>query len=121
MASTSLISLTVTHKGALYPVSLLPDSTLASLQDRLEELTSVPPSLQKLLFKGRNSRTAHGDATLTEAGLKDGMKVQMLGSTTEELGGMNAAEKKWDRISRERASKAPMKVRVISVTFSTIA
>jgi hypothetical protein len=80
----------------------------------LEELTSVPPSLQKLLYKGKKpSSGADNEITLSQAGFKHGIKVQMLGSTTEELGSLQAAEseqKRRDRILRERALKAPTKV-----------
>jgi hypothetical protein len=54
--------------------------------------------------------------TLLAAGIKDGTKIQMLGSTTEEIGGMHAVEneqKRRDQIMRERALKAPTKVHAI--------
>ena len=65
------MNLTVTFRGTTHPLSVLPDSTLEALQLQLEELTSVPPSLQKLLYKGKKPRISP-DATLEEAGLKDG-------------------------------------------------
>jgi hypothetical protein len=113
--SSSLISFTVTHRGTPYPLTLRPDSTLASLHVQLEELTGVPPSLQKLLYKTR-MKTPGNDASIVEAGIKDGLKVQMLGSTPQEIGGLQAAEneqQRIDRIMRERAMKAPVKVRLI--------
>lgn len=114
MSANTPISLTVTHRGTPYSFSLLPDTTLAALQIRLEELTSVPPSLQKLLYKGKKSSLAADDeTTLSQAGFKNGMKIQMLGSTTSELDTLQAVEseqKKRDRILRERALKAPTKV-----------
>lgn len=114
MSADSCISVTVSYRGTSYPLALLPDSTLAALQVQLEELTSVPPSLQKLLYKGKKAGLgAEHEATLSEAGLKNGMKIQMLGSTTEELGSLQAIEseqKRRDRILRERALKAPTKV-----------
>ena len=105
------IHLTFTHRGTAHPLSLLPDSTLAYLHERLEELTSVPPENQKLLYKGK--RTVSSDATITEAGLKDGMKVQLIGPTAEELGGLKTTEsehQRKERILRERAQRAPVKV-----------
>ena len=103
--------LTFTHRGTAHPLSLLPDATLAYLHERLEELTSVPPENQKLLYKGK--RTVSNDATITEAGLKDGMKVQLIGPTAEELGGLKTTEsehQRKERILRERAQRAPVKV-----------
>lgn len=114
MSSPTHISLSVTHRGKLYPLSLLPDSTLQALQAHLEELTSVPPSLQKLIYKGKKLTHDSAEVTLSQAGITDGIKVQMLGSTTQELGGLKTAEdeqKKKERILRERALKAPTKAR----------
>ena len=106
---SSPISLTVSFRGKPHVLSLLPDSTLAVLHSQLEELTEVPPHLQKLLYKrqklnGSDSKTM----TLVQAGLKDGATIQMLGSTTKDLDEMRAVEKENQR--RERAPKAPVKV-----------
>jgi hypothetical protein len=91
-----------------------------SLHIQLEELTGVPPSLQKLLYKGKKP-PGDGDATIAEAGIKEGLKVQMLGSTPQEIGGLKAAEdeqQKRNRILRERALKAPTKVRSTGTSSS---
>ncbi len=107
----SAIELNVSHRGTTYSLSLLPDSTSDALQARLEELTSVPPSNQKLLHKGKKPIT--GDETIIDAGLKSGMKVQMLGSTAEEIGELRNVEdehQRKERILRERALKPQTKV-----------
>lgn len=107
------MNLTISHRGQSYSLSLLPDDTLAVLHARLEELTSTPPQLQKLLYKGKNSKALDDQVTLTQAGLKDGMKIQMLGTTANELDGVKAVEddqQKRDRIMKERALKGPTKV-----------
>ncbi|CCM01367.1 uncharacterized protein FIBRA_03417 [Fibroporia radiculosa] len=114
------MELTITHRGNAYHINLLSDDTIAMLQSRLEELTSVPPSFQKLLYKGKKP-SLKDDNTLAQAGLKDGMKVQMLGSTAEELGGMRAVEdehSRRERIMRERAAKAHAKVRSTGASSS---
>lgn len=115
MASISAQSLdfTVTHRGNSYPVSLCPDATVDQLQSTLEELTSVPRANQKLLYKGKKSALREGDA-LAAAGFKTGLKVQMLGSTAEELGEMKQVEgehQRQERIMKERALKPQAKVR----------
>ncbi|KDR80828.1 hypothetical protein GALMADRAFT_241288 [Galerina marginata CBS 339.88] len=107
------ISINVAFRGQNHVLSLLPDSALAELHARLEELTEVPPSLQKLLYKGKKP-SASSDVTLGQAGIKDGIKIQMLGSTDKELDGMKAVEsenQRRERIMRERALKAPVKLR----------
>ncbi|THG94545.1 hypothetical protein EW026_g6948 [Hermanssonia centrifuga] len=108
----SAIELNVSHRGTTYPLSLLPDSTFDALQARLEELTSVPPSNQKLLYKGK--KPIFGDETIIDAGFKSGMKVQMLGSTAEEIGELRNVEdehQRKERILRERAQKPQTKLR----------
>jgi len=107
------ISLTVSFRGKNHSISISPESTLQELHSRIEELTEVPPSLQKLLYKGKKA-TPSDETTIAEAGLKNGTKIQMLGSTSKELDSMKAVEnenQRRERIMRERALKAPVKVR----------
>ncbi|KAF9818272.1 hypothetical protein IEO21_02900 [Rhodonia placenta] len=107
------IELNVSHRGTTHRLSLLPNDTITALQARLEELTSMPPSLQKLLYKGKKPHLQDDD-TLSQAGFKNGIKIQLIGPTAEELGGMRAVEderNRRERIMRERAAKSPIKVR----------
>jgi len=71
--------------------------------------------LQKLLYKGKKpSSGAQDETTLSQAGIKHGIKIQMIGSTTEQLRSLQTAEseqKKRDRILRERGLKPPTKLR----------
>ena len=98
-------------------LSVLPDSTLSALQAHLEELTSVPSSQQKLLYKGKKATSSQDeDMTKIEAGLKDGMKIELLGATMQELGGMKDvenAQRKREKILKELASKPQTKVSLI--------
>ena len=116
-SNTKPITFTISFRGTPHVVSdLSSSSTLSELHLRLEDLTGVSPSLQKLLYKGKKTTWTEGAdrVTLAEAGLKDGMKVQLLGSTTKELEGMKKEEgehQRKERIMRERALKAPVKVR----------
>lgn len=112
MASES-ISFTVTFRGVSHALAVPTSTTLAELHILLEELTDVPPVLQKLLYRNKKSANDVERITITQAGLKDGMKVQMLGSTTQELDGLRTLENEHtrvERILRERALKAPVKV-----------
>ena len=113
----SNIDFTVSHKGKSYPLSLPSESTLEELQTELEELTSVPPPNQKLLYKGKKA-SVDVKATLEEAGIKPGVKVQLLGSTANEVGQLRQVENEFqrrERILRERASKSQPKVRTVPV------
>ncbi|KIP05548.1 hypothetical protein PHLGIDRAFT_74106 [Phlebiopsis gigantea 11061_1 CR5-6] len=121
--STQSLDFTVTHRGNSYPVSLCPDATVDQLQSTLEELTSVPRANQKLLYKGKKSALREGDA-LAAAGFKTGLKVQMLGSTAEELGEMKQVEgehQRRERIMKERALKPQAKVRSTASPSSSAA
>lgn len=110
---SNAIEFTVSHRGKPYSLSLAPDTTTDDLQRRLEELTSVSKDNQKLLYKGKKS-SFRGDETIVEAGIKAGLKIQMLGSTAEELGEMKQVEDEYqrrERIMKERALKPQAKVR----------
>ncbi|KAK1231892.1 hypothetical protein PQX77_004983 [Marasmius sp. AFHP31] len=116
------IAVTVSHKGQTFSLSLLPDSTLGLLLERLEELTSIPPPLQKLLYKGSKSAKPDESITLTEAGIKDGTKIQLIGTTAKQLDKLKETEseqQRRDRIMRERAAKGPTKVRSTGTSSST--
>ncbi|KAH0583034.1 hypothetical protein H2248_010919 [Termitomyces sp. 'cryptogamus'] len=118
MSSSSPLSFTVSHRGTLHALSLLPENTLAVLQARLEELTQVPASLQKLLHKGKNLLGSDPDTwyqtTLAQAGFKNGLKIHMMGPTSQELTTMQSMEneqRRRERILRERALKPQVKLR----------
>ncbi|KAG6811551.1 hypothetical protein H0H92_006904 [Tricholoma furcatifolium] len=118
MASETPISFTVTYRGTPHSISLFPETTLSRLQARLEELTQVPASLQKLLHKGKNllgsDPNARSQMTLLQAGIKSGLKIQMLGSTSQELTSLQATENekhKREQILKERALKPQVKLR----------
>jgi Ubiquitin family len=105
------VSLNIGFRSDHYSLSLLPSETYATLQARLEELTSVPPPFQKLLYKGKRAQI-NIEGTIEEAGLKDGTKVTLLGSTQREVGGVMAAEaekRKRDDIMRQRQDRGPSK------------
>lgn len=112
------ITLTVTFRGTSHNVILPNDAPLSALHSRLELLTSVPPSFQKLIHRGKKIQHRQDDSdtepTISQAGLHDGVKVQMLGSTVEELGQLNAADsahQRKEQILRERALKPQVKLR----------
>ena len=87
------------------PLLPLP-ATLADLHAQLQQLTQVPESNQKLIYKGKRA--------FADADLKDGIKLQMLGSTPEQIDAVNTADDehaKRERIMRDRALKPQVKVR----------
>lgn len=111
------ITLTFSFRGTSHVVSLPNDAPLSVLHSRLEALTSVPSSLQKLIYRGKKIQhrqdVSEPEPTIAQAGLRDGVKVQMLGSTADELKQLNAADsarQSKERILRERALKPQVKV-----------
>jgi hypothetical protein len=76
----------------------------------LYDVTSVPPSNQKLLWKGK--KAASDDTSLTQAGLKDGVKIQMLGSTEQEVGGLQDAEQQHINRLQARALSSRPRIQV---------
>jgi len=117
LSSSKTISFTVTSGEKTHHFSQHSDCSLVDFQAQLEELFGVPPSLQKLLCKGK--KIASNDVTLALAGFKNGMKIQMVGTTTQELDGMKSVEDEQrlrERIlNLERALKTPVDV---FLTFS---
>ena len=79
ISATSMLNFTVTYRGESHSISLPADSAFAALQEQLEALTGVPPSLQKLLYKGKKPNASPEETTLEQAGLKDATKVQLVG------------------------------------------
>jgi len=101
-------TISISHKGKSYNVQAHLTSTIYSFQAQLQELTSVPVENQKLLFKGKRA-SSKGRDTLEAFGLRDGTKVQVLGSTMEEIGDLRAVEdekKQAERILRDRETQA---------------
>ncbi|KZV81729.1 WLM-domain-containing protein [Exidia glandulosa HHB12029] len=90
---SSSLKLTVTHRGKPYELSFDSSATLADLQAHIAELTDVPVEFQKLLYgKGKGKKKAGDDETLADAGLHDGVKIMLLGSTRGEMDGLKATE-----------------------------
>ncbi|KAJ3555579.1 hypothetical protein NM688_g2499 [Phlebia brevispora] len=115
-SSSSSIDFTITHRGQAHALSLAPDTTFADLQERIQELTNVLPTNQKILYKGKKQTRSgdEGTVAVVDAGLRSGMKVQVLGPTAEEIGELRHVEeekKRKDQILRDRALKPQVKVR----------
>ncbi|TFK29575.1 WLM-domain-containing protein [Coprinopsis marcescibilis] len=121
--ATQPFDLTVSYRATPYRLSLSPDTPLSTLQTELENLTGVPASLQKLIYKGKRANSEQ-DVTLAEAGIKNGMKIQMLGTTVQDLDGMKGVESEQRRreaVLRERATRPQFKVRSTGHGGSSIA
>lgn len=119
------MTLHVSFRGTTHELSLPLTSPLSALQEQLESLTEVPVAHQKLLYKGKKAQSSKstakadgevpGEETLESAGLKDGLKVQLLGPTPTEMSELQRAEAenaRRERIMAKRAMKGATKVRL---------
>lgn len=109
----SNLNVVVTYRGVSHPLSLDPHSTVLDMKLALEALTTVPPSLQKLLYRGKKNVENEASASVEEAGLKDKTRVTLIGSTNEELSQLRTTEtesRRREEIMRQRQAKGPTKV-----------
>jgi Ubiquitin family len=114
-----MIVLHVTHRSNPYEVELSLDATVADFQAQLENLTGVPPHIQKLLYKGK--KAVSPEDSVQSAGLSNGLKVTLLGNPEKAIEGLLAAEKEQKRreeIMKARATKARPQVRRTSNVYS---
>ena len=72
-----LLTFRVTHRKDLHHVTLPAAATVQQLHEKLEELTEIPVGLQKIMYKGGLKDKAK---TLTEVGIKEGVKIMLMGS-----------------------------------------
>ncbi|KZT38178.1 WLM-domain-containing protein [Sistotremastrum suecicum HHB10207 ss-3] len=108
------ITIHVAFRGNTYDLTFPSSTPLSTLTSTLEELTSVPPNLQKLLYRGKKATSQLDDVSLLDVGLRDGTKVQLLGSTVDQVGDMHKAEsekRRRDGIMEARARAGPSKIR----------
>ena len=89
------LSLTISYKGTTYNVDIALTSTVGDLALEIYNRTNVAPSSQKLLFKGK--KPYDGLTSLSDAGLKNGVRVQLVGPTESEVESLHAEEEEHQR------------------------
>jgi hypothetical protein len=95
-----------------------PEATLAALQAQLEDLTSLPPHMQKLIYKGK--KAVSPEDSIQSAGLSNGLKVTLLGNPEKAIEGLLEAEreqKRREEIMKARAAKPRPQVCWVSNAF----
>ncbi|KAG8883883.1 hypothetical protein FRB97_005721 [Tulasnella sp. 331] len=107
---------TISYRGSARSITIDSQTPFITLQSDIEALTSVPPELQKLLYRGKRPAPPTKDAsevTVEDVGLKDGARVTLMGSTLEEISGMKNTEDekhRRDEILRRRQAAGPSKL-----------
>jgi len=79
---SELVKFVVNYKKQNHDIEFGLDQTLSELRVHLANLTGVAAALQKLMYKGLVKDDAK---TLRELGLKDGVKLMLVGSTINEV------------------------------------
>lgn len=82
--TTAALNFQVSYQGNnLQLTQWDPQSTIGQLKDHLQQETGVPPSLQKLLHKGK--RLVDDATTLNELGFNDKTKLMLMGSAPKQV------------------------------------
>ncbi|SRR5260221_3962008 len=105
------MAFTVVFKGQAHSIDLPLSTSISELSEYLEKLTGVPQPNQKLIWKGKKN-SATSDTTLQEAGITDGIKIILLGTSVQELDALKYAEKEAHRrneIIARRVASGPSK------------
>jgi len=100
------ISFTLVFGKEKYPVTESLDENVTDFKEKVAQLTSVPPNMQKLMFKGM----LKDGQTLRDAKLTDGCKVMLIGSTPTQIAAANTAPKPEDlrQAEAQAAAKEPL-------------
>lgn len=90
VAAAEDLSFRVTHRKEVLQVTLPASATVMDLHHKLQELTGIPQEMQKIMFKGGLKDTTK---TLAESGIKNGVKMMLMGSKPEAVQALAAAGK----------------------------
>ena len=121
-SNSSHVTIHVSFRGTTHPITVPSlDTPLEELKEKIEEKTGVSVGMQKLMYKssvkgrgpGARSSIQTANVTLKEAGMKDGVKVVLMGSMLSEVEAVRDVESEKRRVEtlmRERALKPAVKV-----------
>jgi len=91
-----------------YDVVVRPEETVLDLKTKMEELTQLPPAMQKIMFKG----LCKDDRTMKDLKVTKGTKIMLVGSTLDDVLAVsatpNAQELKESSASSGAAKKEPL-------------
>lgn len=83
------VSIVLVFGKAKHEVTEFLDDSVANFKETVAKLTGVPPSMQKLMYKGM----LKDGQTLRDAKLTEGCKVMLIGSTPTQVAAANMAPK----------------------------
>jgi len=75
------IDIKVVWNKTKYDVAVTPEETVADLKAKMQALTQLPPSMQKIMFKG----LCKDDKTMKDLKVTKGTKIMLVGSTLDDV------------------------------------
>lgn len=96
------VKFTVIYKKQKHEVSWPLDCTVGKLKSHIESLTSVPATLQKIMYKG----LAKDEKTLRELNVVEGAKLMVIGSTLNDVLAVSAPSKTQIQDEEKTSAKA---------------
>ncbi|XP_064641775.1 ubiquitin domain-containing protein UBFD1-like [Lineus longissimus] len=85
-----LVEFKIVYKKKPYDVKFPLDDKVSALKAHIEKLTELPPSMQKVMFRG----LAKDESTLRELKVSKGAKLMVVGSTMTEVMSVSAPDPK---------------------------
>jgi len=76
------ITFSISHNNQSHSITMSENETVNALRLKLHPLTGVPAGLQKLMYKGLMK---DDNLTLAQAGVKNGVKIMLMGSTIDQV------------------------------------
>lgn len=82
------INFVISYSRSQFPISFPLNGTVGSLKEHIYTLTSVPPSAQKLMYKG----LLKNGSTLLESNIASNAKILLVGATEESIHNLEEVE-----------------------------
>lgn len=85
MEESKSIPLIINFQGKEYPINFDSSLTLENLTNLIFQHAHIPPSFQKIIFRGHNLLQNEMSKKLFELGINEGDKLLVLGTSSEEI------------------------------------
>ncbi|KRX77124.1 Ubiquitin domain-containing protein UBFD1 [Trichinella sp. T6] len=100
-----LITILVSYCGQKHEISMPASSTLIQFKEKVEELTDVPPELQKLTYR---PLMMDSEMTLESCGVTNGTKCLLIGNKREDIEQIKSMTAENVVVKEEASKQAPV-------------
>ncbi|KRY35004.1 Ubiquitin domain-containing protein UBFD1 [Trichinella spiralis] len=100
-----LITILVSYCGQKHEISMPASSTLSQFKEKVEELTDVPPELQKLTYR---PLMMDSEMTLESCGVTNGTKCLLIGNKREDIEQIKSLTAENVVVKEEASKQAPV-------------